>query len=157
MDRVHWLVCWKSSFKNVTKIPPNREVSFYLLRLFFSFKILFHRENFQLLGRLGGRFQNWETPDQIGRVKTDELLVLSRLTLVCRNQKNCQMSQKSSKKCHLMTNWNTYGMYLKLTKRFLLDSDCCKIKACVRYFLSVFYFSPNNSPSKTMKNVFHFI
>ena len=32
----------------------------------------------------------------------------------------------------------------------------CEIKAWVRYFLSIF-FSPNNSPSKTMKNVFYFI
>ena len=31
------------------------------------------------------------------------------------------------------------------------------IKACVRYFLSNFYFSRNNSPSKTTKNVFYFI
>ena len=31
------------------------------------------------------------------------------------------------------------------------------LKACVRYFLSNFYFSPNDSPSKTMKNVFYFI
>ena len=31
------------------------------------------------------------------------------------------------------------------------------IKACVRYFLSESYFSLNDSPSKTMKNVFHFI
>ena len=30
-------------------------------------------------------------------------------------------------------------------------------KACVRYLLSNFYFSPNDSPSKTMKNVFYFI
>ena len=30
-------------------------------------------------------------------------------------------------------------------------------KACVRYFLSNFYFSPNDSPLKTMKNVFYFI
>ena len=29
------------------------------------------------------------------------------------------------------------------------------VKACVRYFLSSFYFSPNYSPSKTMKNVFY--
>ena len=32
-----------------------------------------------------------------------------------------------------------------------------KLKACVRYFLSNFYFTPNNSPSNTMKNVFYFI
>ena len=31
------------------------------------------------------------------------------------------------------------------------------IKACVRYFLSNFYFSPNKSPSKTMTNAFCFI
>ena len=31
------------------------------------------------------------------------------------------------------------------------------IKACVHYFLSNFYFSPNDSASKTMKNVFYFI
>ena len=31
------------------------------------------------------------------------------------------------------------------------------IKACVRYFLSKFYFSPNDNPSKTMKNVLYFI
>ena len=39
--------------------------------------------------------------------------------------------------------------------------DCWKVslvvpvfKACVRYFLSNFYFSPNDSPSKTVKNVY---
>ena len=31
------------------------------------------------------------------------------------------------------------------------------LKACVRYFLSNFYFSPNDSLSETMKNVFYFI
>ena len=30
-------------------------------------------------------------------------------------------------------------------------------KACVHYFLSNDYFSPYDSPSKTMKNVFYFI
>ena len=30
-------------------------------------------------------------------------------------------------------------------------------KACVRYFLTNFYLSPNDSPSKTMKDVFYFI
>ena len=32
-----------------------------------------------------------------------------------------------------------------------------KLKACVRYFLTNFYFLPNDSPSKTIKNVFYFI
>ena len=31
------------------------------------------------------------------------------------------------------------------------------LKACVRYFLSNFYFSPNDSPSKTVKNVSYFL
>ena len=31
------------------------------------------------------------------------------------------------------------------------------VKACVRYFLTIFYFSPKDSPSKTMKDVFYFI
>ena len=31
------------------------------------------------------------------------------------------------------------------------------IKACVRYFLSNFYFSSKDSPSKSLKNVFYFI
>ena len=30
------------------------------------------------------------------------------------------------------------------------------VKGCVRYFLSNFYLPPNDSPSKTMKNVFLF-
>ena len=30
------------------------------------------------------------------------------------------------------------------------------LKVCVRYFLSIFYFPPNDSPSETMKNVFLF-
>ena len=31
------------------------------------------------------------------------------------------------------------------------------LKACVRYFHQIFIFSPNDSPSKTMKNAFYFI
>ena len=31
------------------------------------------------------------------------------------------------------------------------------LKACIHYFLPIFYFSPNDSPSKTMKNAFYFI
>ena len=35
-----------------------------------------------------------------------------------------------------------------------VSSAISKFKACVRYFLSNCYFSPNHSPWKTMKNVF---
>ena len=31
------------------------------------------------------------------------------------------------------------------------------IKACVPYFYQIFIFSTNNSPSKTMENVFYFV
>ena len=31
------------------------------------------------------------------------------------------------------------------------------LKACVHYFLSNFYFSPNDSPLKAMKSAFYFI
>ena len=37
------------------------------------------------------------------------------------------------------------------------ETKFLQIKACVRYFLSIFYFSLNDSPSKIMKNVFYFI
>ena len=41
---------------------------------------------------------------------------------------------------------------------FLLNNlNDCAFKACVRYFLSNFYFSQNDSPLETMKNVFYFI
>ena len=32
-----------------------------------------------------------------------------------------------------------------------------KVKACACYFLSNFYFSLNDSPSETMKNIFYFV
>ena len=38
-------------------------------------------------------------------------------------------------------------------RRKILD----KLKACVRYFLTNFSLSENDSPSKTMKDVSHFI
>ena len=41
--------------------------------------------------------------------------------------------------------------------KIVLKKRISQLKACVRYFLSNFYFSPNDSPSKTMKNAFYFI
>ena len=41
-------------------------------------------------------------------------------------------------------------------KPYLQTSTELPIKACARYFSSNFYFSPNDSPSKTMKNIFLF-
>ena len=54
---------------------------------------------------------------------------------------------KKFKKFHQRKHINISAS-LRLTK---------SLKACVRYFLSKFYFSPNDSPSKTMKNAFYFI
>ena len=58
-------------------------------------------------------------------------------------------------------------MLAELFNKCLKEScfpDCWKVSlvvlvfdACVRYFLSNIYFSPNDSPSNTMKNVFYFI
>ena len=42
-------------------------------------------------------------------------------------------------------------------KYFMYPSMLRQFKACVRYFLSNFYYSPNDSLSKTMKNIFYFI
>ena len=44
----------------------------------------------------------------------------------------------------------------KLFERYM-DNTLRTIKACVCYFISNFYFSLNDSPSKTIKNVFYFI
>ena len=45
---------------------------------------------------------------------------------------------------------------LKCTNGSKLCKASHRFKACVRYFLPNFYFSPNDSPSKTMKKVFLF-
>ena len=37
------------------------------------------------------------------------------------------------------------------------DWKLAKLIACVHYFSLIFYFSSNDSPSNTMKNVFYFI
>ena len=61
-------------------------------------------------------------------------------------------SSKYSIKC------NFYARHTFCTiDHLILYGIFASFKACVRYFLSNFYFSPNKSPSKTMKNVFHFI
>ena len=63
--------------------------------------------------------------------------------------------------------WNERIKFCEGFKIFFLSLYCTLycglqkrqafIKACVRYFLSNFYFSPNEKPSKSMKNVFYFV
>ena len=50
-----------------------------------------------------------------------------------------------------------YAHRVFLTYRKHLMQKIIFFKACVCYVLPIFYFSPNDSPSKTMKNVFYFI
>ena len=45
----------------------------------------------------------------------------------------------------------------RVTLRNNDDHKLPYVKACVRYFHQIFIFSPNDSPSKTMKNAFYFI
>ena len=51
----------------------------------------------------------------------------------------------------------TMNRYPQILKFRSLPLEKKSFKDCVRYFLSNFYFSPNDSPSKNMKNVFYFI
>ena len=48
-------------------------------------------------------------------------------------------------------------LFLKNTVHSKKWAFLLELKACVRYFLPSFYFQRNDSPSKTMKNVFYFI
>ena len=51
---------------------------------------------------------------------------------------------------------NFLDKFMKVVNEIAAGEEI-RIKACVCYFLSNFYFSPNDSPSKNMKNVFYFI
>ena len=53
--------------------------------------------------------------------------------------------------CKNPSNTLIYNLFKNISKVRL------EIKACVLYFSSNFYFYPNDSPSKTMKNAFYFI
>ena len=80
------------------------------------------------------------------------------------------MSQKINALCKyvsLTERWGT-GMLRKENQETRLDHlyrvkrkeykrAVEELKACVRYFLLNFYFSPNDSPLKIMKNIFYFI
>ena len=51
------------------------------------------------------------------------------------------------------------NVFLKCLLIFSSQLSCDKhsVKGCVYYFLTNVYCSPNDNPSKTMKNVFYFI
>ena len=51
---------------------------------------------------------------------------------------------------------NFLDKFMKVVNE-IAPGDQIRIKACVSYFLSNFYFSPNDIPSKNTTNVFYFI
>ena len=60
-------------------------------------------------------------------------------------------------KSEYVFHYKNLQLYFSLGIKLFKVHKILKFKACVRYFLPNFYFSPNDSPSKTMKNVFYFI
>ena len=50
-----------------------------------------------------------------------------------------------------------FQFYVDLTRKTDFFENWSCFKACLRYFYQIFIFSPNHSPSKTMKNAFYFI
>ena len=59
---------------------------------------------------------------------------------------------KQLKEKTLMINSQNINQEIGVLVKLILE-----IKACVRYFLKFFCLAPNESPSKTMKDVFYFI
>ena len=75
------------------------------------------------------------------------------------NQKKGHVSLGDQQSYYLQF-FNDFTNHRKKTNRAVLFSSRPFpniLKACVRYFLSNFYLSPNDSPSKFMKNAFYFI
>ena len=67
---------------------------------------------------------------------------------------NTQMLRSSHRKTSFHNSFTTISCVTVTTHKFV---SICELKARVRYFLTNFYLSPNDSPSKTMKGVFYFI
>ena len=61
-----------------------------------------------------------------------------------------------------MVNFEAVVLFIRILINFSTEKEkdgylpFLDVKACVGYFLSNFHFSPSDSPSKTMKNVFFF-
>ena len=80
----------------------------------------------------------------------------------CPSEISCVMNNELK----LLTDWlraNKLSLNESKTKLLIfrphrnLNITVPNIKACFRYLLSNFYYSPNDSLSKTMKNVFYFM
>ena len=67
-----------------------------------------------------------------------------------------QSSTASSHIFSVLYLWGQYIIIKESSEATLSHISWVLLKACVHYFLSIF-FSPNDNPLKTMKNVFYFI
>ena len=87
-----------------------------------------------------------------------------RKTLFCRTLPSTARGPTSSTALdwHLKSKDTEYNIHLiknyciKVSMQKICSIHKLILKACVCYFLSNFYFSPYDSPSKTIKNVFYF-
>ena len=111
--------------------------------------------------------------------KNDECCLKLAVTVLLHDKEMSKNSQHISKQqyCKDWYDWNRLefplaiqkiGMFEKnkpdkaenmpfIDKESIYTAHITELKACVHYFLSNFYFSPNDSRSKTIKNVFYFI
>ena len=64
---------------------------------------------------------------------------------------------RMNRKMITLTFFELYIVYVKIRTTVFPYLLVNLFKAYVCYFLSNFYFSPNDSPSKTMKSFFYFI
>ena len=85
------------------------------------------------------------------------LLYEDNIVQLLRNYKCYGAEQSHSKKPLKSSAKNVKSSYRKTTRSFLRPVQFATFKACVRYFLTKFSLSQNDSPSKTITNVFYFI
>ena len=82
----------------------------------------------------------------------DEFEIISCIKTV-----NCKKSSNFLKLHFYVTLLIDLTLFDKFEKNINETAFGSILKACVSYFYQIFIFSPNDSPSKTIKNVFYFI
>ena len=107
---------------------------------------------FYLLGRINNKFSKHSFQERFLNNLYAQLKNLYKWLLTCENCKGIWAGKMQKVQMGLQK-----AVYCKLFTKSEHLHDYYIFKACVCYFLSNFYFSPNDIPSKTMKNVFYFI
>ena len=69
---------------------------------------------------------------------------------------NCQSIMDQRPKTNIENEREIYSTYT-FQLIMMTDNYTGHFTACARCFLSNFYFSPNDSPSKTLKDAFYFM